>query len=150
MKEKTKDFLFYSMLSSAFVLSVMNAADANATQPHTAIVKDHYKSVINSTPYNVEVCRQVTTSGDKTGDTLKGAIIGGIIGNNVTKNVDNGGAVGALLGGMLGHNNSKATGETKTVCTIETRYKEVKQNVYSHSMITFSYEGQTYTVRFKK
>ena len=113
-------------------------------------VQDHYKMVITQKPYNVEVCRQVTTSGDKTGDTLKGAIIGGIIGNNVTKNVDNGGAVGALLGGMLGHNNSKATGGTRTQCNIETRYQEETREVYSHSTVTFSVDGKSYTLKFNK
>lgn len=113
-------------------------------------VQDHYKMVITQKPYNVEVCRQVTTSGDRTGDTLKGAIIGGIIGNNVTKNVDNGGAVGALLGGMLGHNNSKATGGTRTQCNIETRYQEETREVYSHSTVTFSVDGKSYTLKFNK
>jgi len=113
-------------------------------------VQDHYKMVITQKPYNVEVCRQVTTSGDKTGDTLKGAIIGGIIGNNVTKNVDNGGAVGALLGGMLGHSNSKATGGTRTQCNVETRYQEETREVYSHSTVTFSADGKTYTLKFNK
>lgn len=113
-------------------------------------VQDHYKMVITQKPYNVEVCRQVTTSGDKTGDTLKGAIIGGIIGNNVTKNVDNGGAVGALLGGMLGHNNSKATGGTRTQCNVETRYQEETREVYSHSTVTFSVDGKSYTLKFNK
>jgi len=113
-------------------------------------VQDHYKMVITQKPYNVEVCRQVTTSGDKTGDTLKGAIIGGIIGNNITKNVDNGGAVGALLGGMLGHNNSKATGGTRTQCNVETRYQEETREVYSHSTVTFSVDGKSYTLKFNK
>jgi len=94
-------------------------------------VVDHYKTVINKTPYNVEVCENISVSGDKTGDTLMGAIIGGAIGNNVTKNVDNGGAVGALLGGMLAHQNSDATGGTKRVCKLETRYNESSAQVYS-------------------
>ena len=62
---------------------------------------DYNKTVVNRVPYNVEVCTNQTVSGDKTGDTLKGAIIGGVIGNNVG-NVDNGGAIGAaVIGGML-------------------------------------------------
>ena len=71
-------------------------------------IKDHYKMVIKQTPYSVEICRDVTTSGDKTGDTILGAIIGGAIGNNVG-DVENGGALGAVIGGMLGHANSDAT-----------------------------------------
>ena len=79
-----------------------------------------------------------------------GAIIGGAIGNNVTKNVENGGAVGALLGGMMAHNNSKATGGTRKVCNIETRYNETATTVYSHSVVTFTYEGKTYSLKFNK
>ena len=61
-------------------------------------INDHYKMIFYSTPYSVEVCKNVTTSGDKSGDTLTGAIIGGIIGNNVTKDLPDGGTAGAILG----------------------------------------------------
>ena len=113
-------------------------------------VTDHYKTIIDQTPYKVEVCKDVVVSGDKTKDTLTGAIIGGVIGNNVTKNVENGAAVGALLGGIIGHNNSKAIGGTKRVCSIETRYEESQREVYSHSTLTFVYEGRRQTVKFFK
>ena len=112
-------------------------------------VQDHYKMVITQKPYKVEVCRQVSTSGDKTGDTLKGAIIGGIIGNNVG-DVKNGGALGAVLGGMIGHNNSNATGGTRTQCNVETRYQEETREIYSHSTVTFDVDGKTYTLKFNK
>ena len=48
---------------------VLFATSANADMI-TGNTQDHYKMVITQKPYNVEVCRQVTTSGDKTGDTL--------------------------------------------------------------------------------
>ena len=35
-------------------------------------------------------------------------------------------------------------------CTKNVRYQESMETVYSHSTITFNYEGRTYTVRFKK
>jgi uncharacterized protein YcfJ len=130
-------------------ISVLVATSANA-ESITGTVQEHYKWVVNQTPYRVEVCRDVSVSGDKTGDTLKGAIIGGIIGNNVTKNVDNGGAVGALLGGILGHNSSKASGSTKRVCSVETRYEESREEVYSHSTIQFLLNGREHRLRFKK
>ena len=112
--------------------------------------QNHFKTVINKTPYEVEVCTDHQVSGDKTGDTLMGALIGGAIGNNVTKNVDNGGAVGALIGGMIAHNNSKATGGAARFCTVETRYNESTATVYSHSTVTFTHEGKQYTLRFQK
>ena len=88
-------------------------------------VQDHYKNVIQKKPYSVEVCYQ--GSGDKTGDTLLGAIIGGAIGQNITKDLPNG-----------------------NICRTETRYNEESRTVYSHSTITFVYEGKQYKLNFKK
>ena len=100
-------------------------ATVSSAQAEIAVVQDHYKTVINKQPYEVQVCTDRTVSGDKSGDMLRGAIIGGIIGNNVTKNVENGGAVGALLGGIIGHNNSVVENKgTARFCTVETRYNE--------------------------
>ena len=138
------------MVKQITIASLMTLSACHPALAHEPNVTDYNKSVINQVPYNVEVCRDVTVSGDKTGDMLKGAIIGGIIGNNVTKNVDNGGTVGALLGGMLGHSNSNASSGTKTICQVETRYTEESKRVYSHSTISFIYEGKSYRVNFKK
>ena len=113
-------------------------------------IEHHFLSVIEQTPYQVEVCKNVKVSGDKSGDTLTGAIIGGIIGNNVTRDLPDGGTAGAILGGILGHMNSDARSEIKKVCNIETRYEEVQKEVYSHSTITFWSGGKRYTLRFKK
>tara|TARA_B100000287_G_C20471520_1_gene717439 strand:+ start:58 stop:486 length:429 start_codon:yes stop_codon:yes gene_type:complete len=131
-------------------LLVMAAEQALATQPHSAEVQDHYKNVIKQTPYQVEICTEKNVSGDKTGDTVLGAIIGGIIGQNVTKNTPDGAKAGAIIGGILGHQNSKAQAGTKTVCKYRTRYKESHETIYSHSTITFNYNGRTYKVRFQR
>ena len=90
---------------------------------NAASTMDHFKEVIYKKPYSVEVCSDVSTSGDKTGDAIKGAIIGGLLGNNI-KGEEHGGAAGAVIGAMLGHANSNATGGSKTVCKMETRYNE--------------------------
>ena len=113
------------------------------------VIQDHFKTIIDQKPYHVEVCSDVSTSGDKSGDMLKGAIIGGIIGNNVG-NIENGGALGAVIGGMLGHNNSNATGGTRRQCRTEIRYNEESRTVYSHSTIRFVTGGRSYTLKFKK
>jgi len=118
-------------------------------EAENATITNHFKTVINKKPYNVEVCVDQPTSGDKTADTLKGAIIGGIIGNNI-KGENNGGALGAIVGGMLGHSNSSASAGTKRVCNVETRYNEEEITIYSHSTITFKYEGKIYNVKFKR
>ena len=127
-------------------LFVSACSPAVAQEP---IIQDHYKEVINQKPFHVEVCKDVSTSGDKSGDMLKGAIIGGIIGNNVG-NIDNGGTLGAVIGGMLGHNNSNASGSTQRVCNTEIRYNEERQTIYSHSTIRFMTNGKYYTLTFKK
>ena len=112
-------------------------------------VQDFNKTVVNRVPYSVEVCTNQTVGGDKTGDALKGAIIGGIIGNNVG-NIENGGTAGAIIGGLLGHQNSNATGGTRRVCEIQTRYNEEVVEVYSHSVVTFYHNGRQYSLRFQK
>ena len=121
---------------------------ANSVKADTQ-VQDHYKNIIYKTPSQVEVCYDRQVSGDKTGDAIKGAIIGGILGNNI-KGEKDGGAIGAIIGGMLGHSNSGAIGGTKRVCQVETRYSEESKRVYSHSTISFIYEGKSYRVKFQK
>ena len=121
---------------------------ANSVKADTQ-VQDHYKNIIYKTPSQVEVCYDRSVSGDKTGDAIKGAIIGGILGNNI-KGEKDGGAIGAIIGGMLGHSNSNASSGTKRVCQVETRYTEESRRVYSHSTISFIYEGKSYRVNFKK
>ena len=142
MTEKTKDFIWWGGLALAATLIISNKVDASEIQ-------DHYKDIISQKPYTVEVCRDRVVSGDKTGDALAGAIIGGILGNNI-KGEKDGGAIGAIIGGMLGHSNSGAIGGTKRVCQVETRYSEESKRVYSHSTISFVYEGKSYRVNFKK
>ena len=134
-----------SATALSFMLVVFNISPVFADTQ----VQDHYKNVIHKTPHSVEVCYDKSVSGDKTGDTLRGAILGGIIGNNVG-DINNGGAIGSVIGGMLGHSNSGAIGGTKRVCQVETRYSEESKRVYSHSTISFVYEGKSYRVNFKK
>jgi uncharacterized protein YcfJ len=136
------------MKKLTYGLCAMMALSSTA-YAHDAQVTDINKNVINRVPYNVEVCTNVTTGGDKSGDLLKGAIIGGILGKVVTKK-DNGAAAGAVLGGIIGHDNSDAQASTKRVCSIETRYDENVTTVYSHSVVTFYHNGRQYKVQFSK
>jgi len=138
-------------ITSFFLVFTFFSASAKADgNDSLKNIEHHFLSVIEQTPYQVEVCKNVKVSGDKSGDTLTGAIIGGIIGNNVTKDLPDGGTAGAILGGILGHMNSDAKSEIKRVCNIETRYEEVQKKIYSHSTITFWSGGKRYTLRFKK
>ena len=141
-------YLSLSVLIILGLIVVTSCTPAIAQQ--NVSVTDHYKYVVMKHPRQVEVCENKRVSGDKTGDALMGAIIGGIIGNNVTKDLPDGGTAGAIIGGMLGHNNSTSKGGTKTVCQIETRYTEQKRQMYSHSTVTFTHDGKTYTLKFTR
>ena len=122
---------------------VVNSVKADTT------VQDHTKTVIKRTPFNVEVCSEVNVQGDKTKDTLLGAIIGGAIGQNITKDLPDGATAGAIIGGILGNQNSTIDGKQMR-CKSMTRYNESMQTIYSHSTITFVYEGKQYKLNFKK
>lgn len=123
-----------------------------STTAFAASVQDVNKTVIQQMPYQVEVCGQQYYSGDKTGDTIVGSIIGGVIGHQMGSGKDrkNNRNIGAVLGGIVGHSNSNATGGSRQVCSVETRYNETRVEVYSHSIATFMHNGRQYTVRFQK
>jgi uncharacterized protein YcfJ len=141
---------------------LLTAAMVVMTTPAFAeSVKDVYKTVINSTPQNVEVCSNVkvpvygnTSSGASGGDVLSGMIIGGLLGKGITGK-DNGAAAGAIFGGIIAadkkHNQQSIVGHRiERQCSIETRYSEQKIQVYSHSVVTFNHEGRKYQVSFEK
>jgi len=115
------------------------------------VVTDHYKTVIDRSPYQVEVCEQVTTQG---GDPTAGAIIGGLIGGAIGNQMKgkNAGEAGAVIGAIIGIENEKkkGTGGTYNRCYIETRYNETSREVYSHSIIQFEFEGRWHSVSFVK
>ena len=122
---------------------------ANSVKADTT-VQDRYKNISKRTPRVVEVCSERNVSGDKTSDTLLGAIIGGAIGQNITKDLPDGASAGAIIGGNLGNQNSTASDGTKLVCNKMKRYEESMETIFSHSTITFVYEGKQYSVNFKK
>ena len=145
-KRKSEKMNIFQKQTLAIAGVIMATTSANADTQ----VQDHYKNIIYKTPSQVEVCYDRQVSGDKTGDTIMGAILGGAIGNNVTKNMPDGGTAGAIIGGLLGNMNSDASGGTKTVCQTETRYTEQSKTMYSHSTISFVYNGKQYSLNFKK
>ena len=129
---------------------------SNPYSTDTAVVFDHYKNVIQQTPYRVEVCQdRVQHSGDGSAtNELVGALFGGAIGNQFGKG-DGKDAMtlfGALMGASLAHDDQIAKGPTRTVtvCDIQTRYEESASEVYSHSTITFGLKGREYSLDFVK
>ena len=120
-----------------------------------AYIQDHYKSIVQQTPHNQQVCSEVYVPNRNTAgpdNMLSGAIIGGIIGNNVTKNLPDGGTAGAIIGGILGlQNEQNAGGSYQTRCSTRTTYTESQKNVYSHSTITFTDStGTRRTIKYYK
>ena len=127
------------------------ALGLTATSAYAESVTDHYKTIIDQKPYNVEVCKTVTVQGSSAGEgALGGMIIGGVLGKVLGGN-DKGAAAGAILGGVIGADKAqkKPTG-TRQQCQIETRYKESQREVYSHSVVTFYTDGKQYSLRFTK
>ena len=124
-----------------------------ATPAFAETVNDHYKTVIEQSPYRVEVCKDVRIQGQaSTGDTLFGALIGGAIGNQFGggKGKDAATILGAIVGADVANKNGKKPGGTQRQCQIETRYEETQREVYSHSTVTFVSDGQQYNVKFQK
>ena len=116
-------------------------------------VVDHYKTVINKTPYNVEVCENISVSGDKTGDTLMGAIIGGAIGDAVSGGKGDTTAAGAVIGGIIGADRAGTRQEqvitgyrTERQCS-EVMVREEQREIRNYT-ITYRWNGisaQSYT-----
>ena len=147
MKKRCAQLCFGSILT--LMSTSLHAHHLPKTEA-PAVITDHVKNIIvQQNPTQVQVCKNVTTSGDKSGDMLGGAIIGGIIGNQI-EGVKDGGTIGAILGGLIGHSNSNAVAGTQRVCRYETRYNEVSKTVYDYSVVKFWYQGKEYRIKFRK
>ena len=145
-----------TLLATAMILATATPALAETTK---ATIKDHYKTVIEQSPYRVEVCRDVKVPyGNRKQLDTEGAIIGGIIGGVIGNQFGKGDGkeamtgIGALSGAIIGGN--KPSGPqgytTQQQCQIETRYEETEREVYSHSTVTFYHNGSKQTLRFNK
>ena len=144
-----------TLLTAALVLATASPALA---QTVNATVSDHNKIVLEQTPYNVEVCRDVqvpytTKKNFDQGGAIVGGIIGGVIGNQFGKG---GGkeamtGLGAITGAIVGGSDKGHTEyRLERQCYTETRYKETEREVYSHSTITFVKNGQKYVLNFQR
>jgi uncharacterized protein YcfJ len=70
-------------------------------------------------------------------------ILGGLLGHGIPGEVQ-GAAAGAVSGGVIGADKAGRK------CWDETTYHIEKTQVYDYSTITFTQDGQTYTVDFYK
>ena len=121
-----------------------------------AFIEDHYKTVIEQKPYNVEVCKDIKVP-QKGEMNTEGAIIGGIIGGVIGNQFGKGGGkeaatgVGALTGAIIGgQDKGPRNYTTQRQCQIETRYNETERQIYSHSTVRFWHEGQRIELKFHK
>ena len=137
-------------------LVLVTATPALARTTSESYVEDHYKTVIEQIPYNVEVCKTVQVP-QKKGTNTEGAIIGGIIGGVIGNQFGKGDGkeamtgVGAITGAIIGgQDKGPRNYTTERKCQVETRYKEKEREVYSHSIVTFWHEGQRIELKFHK
>jgi uncharacterized protein YcfJ len=144
------------LLSSTVMLICSTTAFADTTR---ATVEDHYKTVLEQKPYNVEVCSNVQVPYGRrnemdTEGAIVGGIIGGIIGNQIGKGSGKEAAtgVGALTGAIIG--GKKDSGpqgyRTERQCEVQTRYEESERRVYSHSTVSFYHDGRRVELKFHK
>lgn len=122
----------------------------------TATIRDHYKTVIEQTPYSVEVCKEIKVP-QKSEMNTEGAILGGLLGGVVGNQFGKGNGkdamtgLGAITGAILGGKDKGPRNyTTQRQCQIETRYEETQREVYSHSVVTFTSDGKRYKLKFNK
>ena len=142
------------------IATILFASVANADSSVKGNVVDYYNNVVVSTPHEKRLCEeyQVPIYGQQGsvdgGDVLMGMIIGGLMGKGLTGQ-DNGAAAGAVFGGVIAvDKGSKKTViqgyKTETKCRTEVRYSDRTERRYTHSIVTFRYEGRDISVQFQK
>ena len=142
-----------NFLTIATMLALSTPAFADSVNGN---VQDHYKTVIDQSPYVVEICKDVNVSNgpgpNDTGGAIIGGILGGVIGNQFGKGEGKTAmtGIGAITGAIVGGQNKHQSSHVERQCFTETRYKESTRKVYSHSTITFFEGGRKYTLKFQK
>ena len=141
------------------ILAIVLATPSYADGSVKATITDYYNNVVISTPTNKTICEeyQVPVYGQKGsadgGDVLMGMIIGGLMGKGLTGQ-DNGAAAGAVFGGVIAADKgSKRVIQgytTEKKCRKEIRYTDTNETRYTHSIITFKYQGRNMSVQFYK
>ena len=115
-------------------------------------ISDVYQDVVVKERYIVKVCKEERlTQADVAAGAFWGAVFGAIAGDVVDE--EDGRVPGAIIGATIGAKTAedKASGtQTMTVCENEVRYNEVTKEVYSHSVIKFSYQDNKYELDFIK
>jgi uncharacterized protein YcfJ len=143
----------------AGVAAVVVALPAHADSVNARIT-DKYETVTKRIPHTEQICRTVDVplygqvgNGASGGDVLGGMIIGGLLGKGATGK-DNGAAAGAVLGGIIAADRGQKKGvvgyRQETRCENQTTYTTKTQEVYSHSTITWTENGERFSLRFQR
>lgn len=146
-------------------LVVMGSVTAAAANPTNVDVRDRYTEVSESVPYtrldcvsvDVPIYGRTYEEGNAAEGALLGMLLGGLAGKGATGD-DGGAAAGAVIGGLIGADRGSRPRvsqgiigyESQEKCTDVTYYEDVKRTVYSHSVITFNYDGTFYSLPFDK
>ena len=141
------------------MIAIMFATTAYADVSIKGTVVDYYDNVVVSTPREKLICEEYQVpiygqQGSADGaDVLMGMIIGGLLGKGVTGQ-DNGAAAGAVMGGVIaadkGNKRVIQGYTTEKKCRKEIRYTDTNETRYTHSIITFKYQGRNMSVQFYK
>jgi uncharacterized protein YcfJ len=153
-----KEFKMKSMLLAG-VAAIVVALPAHANSVNARIT-DKYETVTKRIPHTEQICRTVDVpiygnvgGGASGADVLGGMILGGLIGKGATGK-DNGAAAGAVIGGMIAADKGQKQGvvgyRQETRCENQTTYTTKTEEMYSHSVITWTENGQTYSLRFQR
>jgi len=122
-------------------------------------IQDHYKDSTVHIPHTQRVCNTVDVPvyGEERfdqGGAIVGGIVGGLLGSQIGKGSGNkvatgaGAITGAIIGGKKDGNIVSYRQEQQ--CHNETTYEYRVDTEYSHSTVTFWYEGKKYVLSFQK
>ena len=138
---------------------VATTTAAYADEAARATVRDVYRNDTINVPREIEGCHMIDVPiyGQRRGDAgagaLGGMILGGLLGKGLTGNGD-GAAAGAVIGGIIGANEAnkdEVVGwRQEERCVKDIVYETKTVRVYSHSVVTFVYEGRRFNLEFQK
>ena len=125
-----------------FSTSVFAENDSNVK------ITDFYNERSVGNAYDVERCREVKKHNENETDNqnrnvLLGALLGALFTNQMSNGDSTATAAGGIAGALIG---GDAVKPNKKTCTV----RKTIRKVYSHSVITFRYEGNRYSTEFYK
>lgn len=154
-----------AILLTAVVFAAPAHANIASSTNVNATVVDHYSEIVVSEPYTARQCTNVEVpvygtvqrQGNAAEGALLGMLLGGVIGKGLTGDND-GAAAGAVMGGIIGADKGSqpktqevVTGyRTERKCTDVTRYRDTIEEIYSHSVVTWTQNGVEYQVEFNR